>query len=353
MTRLAWCSVDPVRRKIDFYPKAICARIEAAFAEWQATPGGSTGECVLGSDFFNATLHFHPNGLNYQTTPGVSMGRSGFKQPGYRTVKRLIVPEGETTVQLFAKRVSGEWRFCEAATEAEHSFEEPVPTDNLVAAVGDASTPAASFRPWNGDDLSSMAWDLPVVVWQWCRGVPERNGNLLQLSDDWWCPYMQDINAQIEAAFQANNPNVNVDVIGRGYAIKFTPGSSFALQRDEERNKERTVRRVVKTVQELKASLERISHPPPSTIAELMANLPNDAIPHHFLCPILQEVMTDPVRTVDGHTYERAAIERWFLDHETAPLTNCVLSSKALTPHETLRAQINDFAAQHTGAVQQ
>jgi len=192
-----------------------------------------------------------------------------------------------------------------------------------------------------------------VVVWQWCRGVPERNGNLLQLSDDWWCPYMQDINAQIEAAFQANNPNVNVDVIGRGYAIKFTPGSSFALQRDEERNKERTVRRVVKTVQELKASLERISHPPPSTIAELMANLPNDAIPHHFLCPILQEVMTDPVRTVDGHTYERAAIERWFLDHETAPLTNCVLSSKALTPHETLRAQINDFAAQHTGAVQQ
>ena len=51
--------------------------------------------------------------------------------------------------------------------------------------------------------------------------------------------------------------------------------------------------------------------------------------------------------------YERAAIERWFVDHETAPLTNCVLSSKALTPHETLRAQINDFAAQHTGAAQQ
>eukprot|EP00966_Prymnesium_polylepis_P284867 6581525-Prymnesium_polylepis.1 len=77
------------------------------------------------------------------------MGHSGFKQPGYRTVKRLIIAEEATAVHLFAKRVSSEWRFCEAATEAEHSFEEPVPADSLVAAVGDASAPAASFRPWN------------------------------------------------------------------------------------------------------------------------------------------------------------------------------------------------------------
>ena len=30
-----------------------------------------------------------------------------------------------------------------------------------------------------------------------------------------------------------------------------------------------------------------------------------------FYCPITQDIMTDPVLTVDGHSYERAAIEEW------------------------------------------
>ncbi len=30
-----------------------------------------------------------------------------------------------------------------------------------------------------------------------------------------------------------------------------------------------------------------------------------------FLCPLLREVMVDPVSTVDGHTFERCAIEIW------------------------------------------
>ena len=31
-----------------------------------------------------------------------------------------------------------------------------------------------------------------------------------------------------------------------------------------------------------------------------------------FLCPITREVMRNPVIAADGHTYERASIERWF-----------------------------------------
>ena len=189
MAQLVWCSVDPVRKQVDFYPKAIATRVESAFAAWLPDASASPGHCVLGSDFFNATVHFHPNGIRYQTTPGVSMGRGGFKQPGYRTVKRIVVLEGTTTLTLFAKRVSGEWRFCDVAADAEHTFEAQVPFENLVDAVGDANTEtAATFRPWSATDMQSMAWDLPVVVWQWCRGLPERNGNLLQLSEDWWCP---------------------------------------------------------------------------------------------------------------------------------------------------------------------
>lgn len=32
-----------------------------------------------------------------------------------------------------------------------------------------------------------------------------------------------------------------------------------------------------------------------------------------FLCPITFELMIDPVIASDGHTYERSAIEKWYL----------------------------------------
>jgi len=346
-TKLVWCSVDPVRRKVDFYPRAIASRVEASYSEWT---GSAPGQCVLGSDFFNATVHFHPGGMTYQTTPGVSMGRSGFKQPGYRTVKRILLHENEMTATLYAKRVSGEWRFTESSAGAEHTFEEDIPSDSIIdAATGSANDSAvASFRPWSAADMQSMAWDLPVVIWQWCRGVPERNGNLLALSEDWWCPYLEDVNQAIERGFQEGLPSVPVSTIGREFVVKFTPGSSFALQRDqdESRNKERQVRRVVKTVQELKAALERISHPPPSNTA-LLEQLPPDTVPHHFICPIFQDIMDDPVRTVDGHCYDRRAIETWLLDHHTAPLTGLPLSSKVLAPHTALKDEIAAFVALH------
>jgi len=344
-----WCSVDPVRRKIDFYPKAIATKIEGEFAEWVAACGSdpSPGQCVLGSDFFNATVHFHPNGLTYQTTPGVSMGRSGFKQPGYRTVKRIVVAHGLTEVTLYAKRVSGEWRFCEVEQDAEHTFHERIPAESVITAQGGSAGAAATFQPWTASDMQSVAWDLPVVVWQWCRGVPERNGNLLQLAEDWWCPYPQDTNALLESDFQAGKPSSPVAMVGRSYEVTFIRGSPFALQQDKSRKTERSVRRVVKTVQELKMLQELMLKPTPSALHVILDALPEGAVPHHFLCPIFQDVMGDPVTTVDGHTYERAAIEKWFEDHETAPMTGLVLRSKLLTPDAELKKQIHEFVATH------
>ena len=44
--------------------------------------------------------------------------------------------------------------------------------------------------------------------------------------------------------------------------------------------------------------------------------------PHQYLCPITHEIMTDPVNTEAGQTYERAAIESWFREnHSTDPMT--------------------------------
>lgn len=66
-------------------------------------------------------------------------------------------------------------------------------------------------------------------------------------------------------------------------------------------------------------------------------------VPAPFLCPITGEVMADPVSTADGHTYERAAIERWLRTRDTSPMTGAKLMRKDLTPAISLRQLIEDF----------
>eukprot|EP00966_Prymnesium_polylepis_P222833 5155015-Prymnesium_polylepis.1 len=60
---------------MDFYPRVFAARIEAAFASWLPESGTSPeGVWPLGSDFFNATVHFKRRSTSggvsfWQTTP--------------------------------------------------------------------------------------------------------------------------------------------------------------------------------------------------------------------------------------------------------------------------------------------
>lgn len=273
------------------------------------------------------------------------MGRAGFKQPGYRSVKRVVKPAEGGRVRIFSKQVHGEWRIAASETESEVTFEEVVPSECFVEGSTEQSA-VEHFHAWSGADLSSGAWDVSVVVWQWCRGVPERHGNLMALSDEWWCPYMSEANLAIERGFADQEEFTVVTVDDRELKIRFTRDQSFALQKDEQRGKERTVRRVVKTVQEVKQMLDRLATPPidPSDLVEM---LPANSVPHHFFCAITQDIMQDPVKTIDGMTYDRPAIERWFTTHSTSPLTGLPLSSTVLTPHVVLRDQITNFVKRH------
>jgi hypothetical protein len=45
---------------------------------------------------------------------------------------------------------------------------------------------------------------------------------------------------------------------------------------------------------------------------------PNFTIPNELLCPISSELMEDPVMTIDGFTYERKNIERWYVPYMLA-----------------------------------
>jgi uncharacterized small protein (DUF1192 family) len=62
------------------------------------------------------------------------------------------------------------------------------------------------------------------------------------------------------------------------------------------------------------------------------------------LCPITHDVMTDPVMDREGNTYERSAIERWLLTHNTSPITRNPLHSHHLVPNRALLASIAENA---------
>ena len=76
---------------------------------------------------------------------------------------------------------------------------------------------------------------------------------------------------------------------------------------------------------------------------------PSPDFPDSFVCPISQELMTDPVVASDGHSYERSCIEDWIHSctlkgmDATSPKTNERLPHHHLTPNFTLRSSIHEF----------
>ena len=350
---VTWCSIDPVRRKVDVYPKSISMRLEKSYKE--RNPHVPC-QCVLGKDFFNATIHFHHSGSLYQTTPGMSMGRSGFKQPGYRSVKRICIDNRDSIINIYSKQVHGEWRIARDVLDSEICFAEKITRDLWIETSEDL-TDEILITNWKPEDLDNGALDKNVIVWQWCRGVAEHLGDLTRLSDNWWVPYNYENSESIESAFNnglynVNHVDIELPVIGPR-TIEFIRGSCYARQVSDDRTRVRTVRRVVKTVQQVKEMFDRISMPM-IDINTILSGLPDGTIPHHFNCPILQDIMQDPVKTIDNHVYDRHAIQRWFIDHNTSPLTGLSLASKVLRPHYELKKEIDEFlerlANQHSAS---
>eukprot|EP00929_Paragymnodinium_shiwhaense_P106430 TRINITY_DN7180_c0_g2_i1.p1 TRINITY_DN7180_c0_g2~~TRINITY_DN7180_c0_g2_i1.p1 ORF type:complete len:809 (-),score=234.95 TRINITY_DN7180_c0_g2_i1:235-2661(-) len=72
-------------------------------------------------------------------------------------------------------------------------------------------------------------------------------------------------------------------------------------------------------------------------------------VPDSFICPISAGIMVDPVATVDGCTYERGSIERWFREKRqggqtiTSPITGLGLPSATLMPLVALQRAIEVY----------
>mmetsp|Transcript_29834 Transcript_29834/g.65212 ORF Transcript_29834/g.65212 Transcript_29834/m.65212 type:complete len:884 (-) Transcript_29834:338-2989(-) len=68
-----------------------------------------------------------------------------------------------------------------------------------------------------------------------------------------------------------------------------------------------------------------------------------EKLPKSFICPITGEVFSDPVMTMDGHTYERAAITRWLQTNDTSPLTHEPLSLEGMQTNVALKTLLNEW----------
>ena len=60
------------------------------------------------------------------------------------------------------------------------------------------------------------------------------------------------------------------------------------------------------------------------------------------VCPITLQEITDPVIDCNGHTFERVAIEEWYRNHDTSPLTNQEVANKNLVPNYALKQIIEE-----------
>ena len=80
-----------------------------------------------------------------------------------------------------------------------------------------------------------------------------------------------------------------------------------------------------------------LAGPGPGSSSPYACRLPEQM----FYCPIGHAVMTDPVCTEDGHTYEREMIEKWFASGTMkSPLTGIELRTTTLLPNHALRNAI-------------
>lgn len=345
--KICWISLDPVRRKIDYYPKYIANKIEESFNK-KDFHSDITNSCILGSEFYNATIHIHNSGQCFQTTPGMHLGRAGYKPPGYRSVKRCILNNNNNEINIYSKEVNHEWRITNYYYDSDYTLNELVPQNCILNSINSENN-IEKPTYWKNEDLNNNNFDLNIVIWQWCRGTSDKQGNLMLLDDSWWVPYLYEQNKIIEESYNSNNFEIELILPSDSSkrTISMNNNSCYGYQIRYENNikvGERLIRRKIINLQEFKELLDKINNLQldPTQLTNILST---SDIPNEFYCCITQDIMTNPVKTVDGHTYDKFSIERWLQNHNTSPLTGLILSSKHLEPNIELKNEIEKFTA--------
>ena len=67
------------------------------------------------------------------------------------------------------------------------------------------------------------------------------------------------------------------------------------------------------------------------------------SVPDEFICHITLEIMSNPVMTRWGNSFEREAILQWLSSHGQCPLTRNPMSLKDIIVNKVLREKINQW----------
>lgn len=362
MIDIIWLSLNPVTKELTPFTRSNAILIEKKFVEYQRCNEEEklqeeNNSIFLGSNCFNATIRFNDisNIMKYickQTTPGIyARTRDVGKSPGQRSVMRIEVPENNIVI-IKLKSITEtynsniRWRLCnddDFNEEIEYNVPEEfvIQSNNLIS---------LNLRIWESDDLENSDEEFlktERIVWQWCKGVVEEQGNLFALGDNWWLPYSYSDNKSIEEGISSGCKEVSIipcDKIPR--KIYLEKDNSFGKQIRFENDIPigiRIIRRKIMTIKQIQDIFKKMKETP-VFLNSLVEFLQDDEIPIDFCCPISQTLMKDPVKTSDDFTYDRASIERWFsYGNLTSPLTNLPLSNTILISNIELKELIVEF----------
>lgn len=68
-----------------------------------------------------------------------------------------------------------------------------------------------------------------------------------------------------------------------------------------------------------------------------------ETYPDYFKCPISWEKLENPVVSIEGHSYEKWAIDKWLINQDISPITGLVLNDLTLIYNYALKSAIDDY----------
>lgn len=104
------------------------------------------------------------------------------------------------------------------------------------------------------------------------------------------------------------------------------------------------IRKITKWLkQKLKGETSRAYTYEEETKNSTTDGFPDSDVMDALLCPISQELMTDPVITPYGHCFQKYHIELWLENNDFCPLTREKLFKRDLKPCYTLKYAVDQF----------
>jgi hypothetical protein len=97
----------------------------------------------------------------------------------------------------------------------------------------------------------------------------------------------------------------------------------------EKREYEATIRELRQEKVRVETELDALNQPE-FEHPDNMAFMSSPFCKPQFICPITKAAMIDPVANIAGQTYERTAIEKWYKDKLTDPLSGEAIGNKTL-----------------------